>query len=187
MKKARAVSLADHPYLPTSILGNRKEQPALLEAQPVQGPQLEAQPPVWPEAIALNPPNIFEAQTLDINEYLFEDEDGDDFFSPPSSPAPSTTSAMNTQSAGGGDTRLGTPVSTRTSAGFVLSYVWPALLTRPLPGRLSNVGYQRRRKSLLPGGLLLQLWDAELLSQAGWETRSNPSGLRSYLKKTFKK
>ncbi len=40
------ISLADHPYLPTSILQNRKEEPALLEAQQVQGPQLEAQPAI---------------------------------------------------------------------------------------------------------------------------------------------
>jgi hypothetical protein len=127
------ISLADHPYLPTSIFGNKKEKPVLIEAQPVQlrEPQLEAQPAIRPEAVALNPPNIFEAQPLDINENLFEDEDRNDFFSPPSSLAPSTTSATNTQSAGGGDTRLGTPVSTRTSAGFVFSNVRPALLTAP--------------------------------------------------------
>jgi hypothetical protein len=89
----------------------------------MQGPQPEAHPAVRPEAVALNPPNILEAQPLDINKNLFEDENGDDFFSPPSLPAPSTLTATNTQSAGGGDTRVGTPVSTKTSAGFVLSNV----------------------------------------------------------------
>jgi hypothetical protein len=38
------ISLADHPYLPTAIFGNQKEQPVLIKAQPVQlrEPQLEA-------------------------------------------------------------------------------------------------------------------------------------------------
>ena len=76
-------------------------------------------------------PNIFKAQPLDINEILFEDEDGEYFFSPPSSLAPSTPPATSTQSAGGGHTGLGTPVSTRTPPGFVLSNVQPALLIAP--------------------------------------------------------
>jgi hypothetical protein len=176
------ISLEDHPYLPTSIFGNRKEQPVLLE-----GPQLEAQPAVWPEAVALNPPNVFEAHTLDINKNLFEDEDGDDFFSPPSSPAPSKSAATNTQSAGGGDTRLGTPVSTRTSAGFVLSSVRPALLTAPFQDACQMSDFNANEIAFFQEAFYSNRGDAELLSQTGRETRSNPSGLRSYLKKTFKK
>jgi hypothetical protein len=180
------ISLADHPYLPSSIFGNQN-QPVLLEARPVQGPQLEAQPAVRPEAVALDPPNILEAQTLDINENLFEDEDGDDFFSPPSSPAPSTTTATNTQSAGGGDTRVGTPVSTRTSAGFVLSNVRPALLTAPFRDACQMSDFNPDERAFFQEAFYSNRGDAELLSQTGRETRSNPSGLRSYLKKTFKK
>jgi hypothetical protein len=181
------ISLADHPYLPSSIFGNQKEQPVLLEAQPVQGPLLEAQPAVRPEAVALDPPNILEVQPLDINENLFEDEDGDDFFSPPSSPAPSTSTATNTQSAGGGDTRVGTPVSTRTSAGFVLSNVRPALLTAPFRDACQMSDFNPDERAFFQEAFYSNRGDAELLSQAGRETRSNPSGLRSYLKKTFKK
>jgi hypothetical protein len=60
---------------------------------------------------------------------------------------------MNTQSAGGGDTRVGTPVSTRTSAGLVLSNVRPALLTTlgafgTYMGTLTNQNYELLQESL---------------------------------------
>jgi hypothetical protein len=165
------ISLADHPYLPTSIFGNQKhleEQPVLIKAQPVQlrEPLLEAQPAVRPEAVAINPPNIFKAQPLDINKNMFKDEDGEDFFSPPSSPAPSTTPATSTQSGGGGHTGLGTPVSMRTSAGFVLSNVQPALLVAPFRDACQKLDFNTNKRAFFQEAFYSNRGGAELLSQA---------------------
>jgi hypothetical protein len=127
---------------------------------------LKLSQPFRPEAAALNPSNIFETQPLDINENLFEDEDGDDYFSPPSSPAPSTPSATNTQSVGGEHTGLETPVSKRTSAGFVLSNVRPAFLTAPFRDACQMSDFNADKRAFFQEAFYSNHGDAEVLSQA---------------------
>jgi hypothetical protein len=124
---------------------------------------------------------------VEINDDLFEDEDRDDFFSLPSLPAPSTPTATTTQSSGSGHHGLGTPVPKRTSAGYVLSNVRPALLVAPFGDASQMSDFNANKRAFFQEAFYSNHGGAQLLSEEGQETCSNPSRLWSYLKKTFKK
>ena len=128
------INFADHPYLPTTLFGKRnivEAQPVFIKAQPVQanGHLFEAQPAFTENTAHQLPDNIMEVQPIEIKKSLFKDEDRDNFFSLPSLLVPPTLTTANTQSLGSGHPRMVASVSTRTTAGYVLSNVRPALLT----------------------------------------------------------
>ncbi len=75
--------------------------------------------------------------------------------------------ATNTQSAGGGHTGMGTPLSTRTSAGFVLSNVQPALLIAPFRDACQMLDFNIHERALFQEAFYSNHGDTELLSQAG--------------------
>jgi hypothetical protein len=78
-------------------------------------------------------------------------------------------------------------VSRRTSAGFVLSNVRTALLTAPFRDACQMSDFNADQRAFFQEAFYSNRGDAELLSQDERETRNNPSGLQSYLKKTLKK
>ena len=172
------------PPLPASIFGNQdfvEAQPGGNKAQPVQArvPQLEALPVAQAGADLPIRTNQVEDQSLDINENLFEDEDRASLRRHLSM----TTAA--TQSSRSGNPSWVHLFKRRPQLGMFSEMYDPNFSPHisEMPAKCPHTN----EHGLLSRGILLQLWSAKLLTQEERDTCTNPSGLRSYLAKTFKK
>ena len=146
------ISLSDHPYLPTTIFGNQ---------------------------IPVNDPQPLNNQPVDIDENLFEDEDG--IPTPPGSPQPSTSTRPT------GTERRSRSRSRGPSPGKTLGYD-PANVRPEL--RAARFQEARRMQDLnTDEQVFFQKTfygnvnpDRPVLQEQGRPSRSNPEGLRTFLK-----
>jgi len=154
----------------------RRQQSSTVQARV---PQLEALPVAQAGADLPIRTNQVEDQSLDINENLFEDED-----------RASLRRHLSITTAATQSSRSGNPswvhlFKRRPQLGMFSEMYDPNFSPHisEMPAKCPHTN----ERGLLSRGILLQLWSAKLLTQEERDTCTNPSGLRSYLAKTFKK